>query len=144
MTVLSVLWHSWLGCRKGIRPVKNLSGEVLAWLSVWSAVQTFIWPSWCHCHSMSLAAVKSRLVLPFWYWLTQVVPDKGPLNVCVLQYDSRVLLFSRKCCLFNFASVLFVYLSAGNICRSPIAEAIFRNEVKKRGLTDQVSVVLFW
>ena len=65
-------------------------------------------------------------------------------RVCVLQYDSRVLLFSSKCCLFNIASVLFVYLSAGNICRSPIAEAIFRNEVKKRGLTDQVSVVLFW
>jgi len=26
---------------------------------------------------------KSRLVFPFWYRLTQVVPDKGPLNVCV-------------------------------------------------------------
>jgi len=23
------------------------------------------------------------LVLPFWYWPTQVVPDKGPLNGCV-------------------------------------------------------------
>jgi len=33
---------------------------------------------------MSLASVKSRLVLPFWYWLTWVVPDKGPLNGCVL------------------------------------------------------------
>ena len=21
--------------------------------------------------------------LPFWYWPTRVVPDKGPLNVCV-------------------------------------------------------------
>jgi len=37
----------------------------------------------CHCHSLSLAAVKSRLVLPFWYRLTRVVPEKGPLNVCV-------------------------------------------------------------
>ena len=27
--------------------------------------------------------VKSRLVLPFWYQLTWVVPEKGPLNVCV-------------------------------------------------------------
>ena len=26
--------------------------------------------------------VKSRLVSPFWYQLTRVVPDKGPLNVC--------------------------------------------------------------
>ena len=79
----SVLWCCWLGGRKGIRPVKNLSGGVLAWLSVWSEVQTCIWPSWCHCHSLSLASAKSRLVLPFWYWLTRVVPEKGPLNGCV-------------------------------------------------------------
>jgi len=26
---------------------------------------------------------KSRLVLPFLYWLTRVVPDKGLLNGCV-------------------------------------------------------------
>jgi len=56
---------------------------VLAWLSVWSKVQTRIWPSCCHCHSLSLASVRSRLVLPFWYWLTWVVLKKGPLNVCV-------------------------------------------------------------
>ena len=35
-------------------------------------------------HSLSLASVKSRLVLPFWYQLTQVVPDNGPLNAHVL------------------------------------------------------------
>jgi len=29
-----------LGGRKGIRPVKKLSGGLLAWLSVWSEVQT--------------------------------------------------------------------------------------------------------
>ena len=79
----SVLWCCWLGGRKGIRPVKKQSGGVLVWLSVWSKVQTCIWPSWCHCHSLSLASVKSRLVLPFWYWLTWVVPEKGPLNGCV-------------------------------------------------------------
>ena len=28
------------------------------------------------------APVKSRLVLPFWYWLTWAVLDKGPLNRC--------------------------------------------------------------
>ena len=31
-------------------------------MSVWSEVQTCIWPSRCHCHSLSLASVKSRLV----------------------------------------------------------------------------------
>ena len=82
----SVLWRCWLGGRKGIRPVKKLSGGVLAWLSVWSEVQTCVWPSWCHCHSLSLASVKSRLALPFWYRLTWVVPEKGPLNVCVCVY----------------------------------------------------------
>jgi len=57
-----------------------LSSEVLAWLSVWNAVQT--------CHSLSLAIVKSRLVLPFWYQLTRVLPDKGPLHgyVCNIGY----------------------------------------------------------
>jgi len=61
--------------------VALLSGGVLVWLSDWSEVQTCIWPS---CHSLSLALVKSRLVLPFWYRLTLVVPEKGPLNACVL------------------------------------------------------------
>ena len=56
---------------------------MLAWLSLWSKMQTCIWPSWCHCHSLSLASVKSRSVLPFWYRLTWVVPEKGPLNGCV-------------------------------------------------------------
>ena len=77
----SVLWCCWLGGRKGIRPV--VGSGVLAWLSVWREVQTCIWPSWCHCHSLSLASVKSRLVSLFWYRLTRVVPDKGPLNGCV-------------------------------------------------------------
>ena len=79
----SVLWRCWLGGRKGIRPVKDVNSGVLAWLSVWSEVQTSIWPSWCHCHSLSLASVKSRLVLPFWYRLTWVVPEKMPLNRCL-------------------------------------------------------------
>ena len=72
-----------VGRQQGHLACKKLSGGVLAWLSVWSEVQTCIWPSWCHYHSLSLASVKSRLVLPFWYRLTRVVPEKGPLNGCV-------------------------------------------------------------
>jgi len=82
-TLPSVLWRCWLDGRKDIQPVKKLIGGVLAWLCVWSEVWTCIWPSWCHCHSLSLASAKSRLVLPFCYWFTQAVPDKGPLNRCV-------------------------------------------------------------
>ena len=40
--------------------------------------------TWCHCHSRSLASVKSRLVLSFWYRHIRVVPEKGPLNWWVL------------------------------------------------------------
>jgi len=64
--------------QEGHPACKKLSVGVLAWLSVWSEVQTCITvPSWCHCHWLSLALVKSRLVLSFWYRLTRVVPDKG-------------------------------------------------------------------
>ena len=71
-----------VGRQEGHPACKKLSGGVLSWLSVWSEMQTCIRPSWCHCHSLSLASVKSRLVvLPFWYRLTRVVPEKWPLNV---------------------------------------------------------------
>jgi len=86
-----VLWRCWLGGRKGIRPVKNLSGGVLAWLSVWSEVQTCIWTSWCHCHSLSLASIKSRLVLPFWYRLTGVVLEKVCVCLCVCVFNNPTL-----------------------------------------------------
>ena len=47
-------------------------------------MQTCIWPGWCYCHSLSLASVKSRLVLPFWYRLTRVEPEKRAVKwVCV-------------------------------------------------------------
>jgi len=61
-------------------------------------VQTCIWPSWCHCHSLSLASVKSRLVLPFWYQLTWVVPEKGPLNGCVCVIVSIITVTVRLSC----------------------------------------------
>ena len=72
-----------VGQQEGHPACKKQSDGVLVWLSVWSKVQTCIWPSWFYCHSPSLASVKSRLVLPFWYWLTRVVLEKGPLNGCV-------------------------------------------------------------
>ena len=58
-----------VGRQEGHTVCKNLSGGVLVWLSVSSEMQICIWSVQCHCHSLSLASVKSRLVLPFWYWL---------------------------------------------------------------------------
>ena len=78
----SVLWRCWLGGRKGIRAVKNW--VVGCWRGYMSGARCRLVysPADAHCHSLSLASVKSRLVLPFWYRLTWVVPDKGPLNMC--------------------------------------------------------------
>ena len=83
-----------VGRQEGHPARKKLSGGVLAWLSVLSEVQTCIWPSWCHCHSLSFAPVKSRLVLPFSYRLTQVILEKRPLNGCCC-----------CCCCLQFANV---------------------------------------
>ena len=58
---------------------KKLGGGLPAWLSARSEAQTCIRPSWCHCLSLSLASVKSRLVLPAY----PGYPIKGPLNGCV-------------------------------------------------------------
>jgi len=76
-----------VGWQEGHPACKKLSGGVLAWLSVWNEVQTCIWPSWCHCHSLSVASVKSRLVLPFWYRLTWVVSERAVKRVCVYCTD---------------------------------------------------------
>ena len=50
-----------VGRQEGHPACKKLSGGVLVWLSVWSEVQTCGF----HCHSLSLASVKSRLVFTF-------------------------------------------------------------------------------
>jgi len=58
---LPLVWRQeeHLACRK-------LSGEVLAWLSVWSEVQMIcIWSSWCHCHPIISCSSKIQNCLTF-------------------------------------------------------------------------------
>ena len=90
-----------VGRQEGHPACKKLTAGVLAWLSVWSEVQTCIRPSWCHYHSLFLASVKSRLVLPFWYQLTRVVPEKGPLTVCVSTLTNFSSLSDYCCHIFS-------------------------------------------
>ena len=104
-----------VGRQEGHPACKKQSGGVLAWLSVWSEVQTCIWSSWCHCHSLSLASLKSRLVLPFWYRLTRVVLEKGPLNVCVCVcvlaiHSVMWRKFDSYLCQLVYAAILWVKL----------------------------------
>jgi len=77
-TLPSVLWHCWLGGRKSIRPVKTEWWGVGMVISLERGAdlhmaQRMLLP-------LSLASVKSRLVLLFWYRITWVAPEKGRLN----------------------------------------------------------------
>jgi len=53
-----------VGRQERLLTCKKLSGGMLAWLFVWVKLQICIWPSWCHCHSLFLAAVN-----PDWFYL---------------------------------------------------------------------------
>jgi len=84
--------------QEGHSACKKLTGWVLAWLSVCSEVKTCTRPSWCHCHSLSLASVKFRLVLHLWYLVHLGSPGKGLLNgfLCVIINKSLVALEERS------------------------------------------------
>ena len=78
----SVLWRCWLGGRKGIRSVKNW--VVGCWYGYLSGARCRLaygpadaTATDCLCFS------KIQIGFTFWYRLTWVVPDKGPLNGCV-------------------------------------------------------------
>ena len=77
---------------------KKLSGGVLAWLSFWSEVQTCIRPSWCHCHSLSLASVKSRFGFTFLVPAHLGSPGKRAIKrVCVcVNGSSNVPVMAEK------------------------------------------------
>jgi len=66
-----------LGGRKGTRPVKNK--VVGSWRGYLSGVRCRLayGPADATATHMSLASVKSRLVLPYRYWFTSVDPEKG-------------------------------------------------------------------
>ena len=46
----------------------------------------------------SLASVKSRMVLPFWCRLTQVVLEKRPLNGSIVYIYKCAIINYRPCC----------------------------------------------
>ena len=124
-----------VGQQEGHPACKKLSGGVLVWLSVWREVQTCIWPIWCHCHSLSLTSVKSRLVLPFWYWLIQVVPDKGLLNRCVCVSALQIKMGLRK----TIRKVRFRMTNA-----SPISQPIVLKHLLERSRVSVNSVHKGW
>ena len=59
--------------------------------------------------SSSLASFKSRLVIPFWYWLTQVVLEKMPLNGCSSSSSSLLSYITLLCIFCNSLSFVMDY-----------------------------------
>jgi len=126
-------FDTWLGSRKGIPPVKKLSGG--CWHSCLSArgvdlhmAQLIPLPLTVSCFSEIL------MVLPFWYRLTRVVLDEGPLNGCmcvgVLLRFGRIfipllpILWATRCIMF--LTCLSVCLCACTYMHA-LAEAFFIN-----------------
>jgi len=74
------------GRQVGHPACEKVSGGILVWLCVWVTVQICIWPSWCHCHSLSLAPVNQDS-----FYLSGAgspglsrTQSREPLNGCVL------------------------------------------------------------
>ena len=76
-----------VGRQEGHPACKKLSGEVLAWLERGADLhmaQLMPLPLTVSCFS------KIQIGLPFWYRLTWVVPEKGPLNGCACINDKTM------------------------------------------------------
>jgi len=61
----SVLWHSWMGVRKSIQPVKNW--VMRCWYGYLSGAKR-LWTSLCHCHMIISCFIKIQT------GLTSLVP----------------------------------------------------------------------
>ena len=103
--VPSVLWRCCLRIRNSIRRVKNW--VMTCWCGYLSGVRCRLFAygpadATASQAPSSLASFKSRLVLPFWYRLTQVVLKKRLLNVCSgSSFSGLILLAGDKMCLWR-------------------------------------------
>jgi len=119
-----------VGRQEGNPACKTLSGGMLAWLSVWSEVQICISPSWCHCHSLSLAAVN-----PDWFYRNGSAflvpaypgcPGKRPINKCSSSSSTSSSIY---CCVLNVALgqvMLYVDGMNGVIAHNATVQWLYR------------------
>jgi len=78
---LLTLWHCWLSSRKGIWPVKNWVVGCWHGCVSGSRCRFCIWPSWWHCHLLSLAPVNPDFFyLPGFTFLVPVHPGSPGQN----------------------------------------------------------------
>jgi len=80
-----------VGRQEGHPACKKLSGGVLAWLSLKRGADLHIVQLMLLLLTVSCFS-EIQLILPFWFWLTRVVPEKRAVKrvcVCVLHYSYR-------------------------------------------------------
>jgi len=78
-----------VGWQEGHPACKKLSGGAL--LSAWARCRVVYSPADATATYRLFASVKSRSVLPLWYRLTRVVPDKGPRGGSSANSDERMV-----------------------------------------------------
>jgi len=83
----------------------------------------------------SLVSFKSRLVLPSWYRLTQLVQEKRPLNDLIICKD--LIFFTAR----SYASAVYVVVVCPSVCMSVRPSVTSRYCIDK---TRQIDLVLAW
>jgi len=104
-----VLWHCWLGGRKGIRPVKNVrdggGGHWLVWMewrpAGWSVWSLLVWSLWCDGGSIWLQELQESSWLlsldVFISVLHGCTSNRSEcLSDCYLSVSSLVLTWEQK------------------------------------------------
>jgi len=143
---------------------KKLSGGVLTWLFDWGEVLICTCPSWCYCHSLSLASVKSRLVLVLAHLGNPgQSPESHKTDVCmyvclllckpvfrsqepIIEFDSfyngKWLMWILKCGIV--LKVLYIHSLNGCFCCFTITVGLVRLELELRLMLGLVLVVGLW
>jgi len=116
-TVNSVALTLLVGRQEGHPACKKLSGR--CWCGYLSGARCRL--AYCPADATathSLASLKSRLVLPLWYWPTRVVPEKGPLNGRLFHCELWVIIYRCHWC-HDLQSVVFL----GNLTKTAATRA---------------------
>ena len=122
---------------------------MLAWLSVWSKVQTCIWPSWCHCHSQSLASLKSRIGFTFLAPAHLGSPWQRAIKrmcACVFQLNFQFVPISHIVKLCSFVTQFVKYLHRGR-CRDKTGRSLAGHGIsrgsRRHGVTGFASAAMW-
>jgi len=105
-----VVWRCWLGGRKDIRHVKKTE-----W---WGAGVVICLERGADLHMAQLMplplTVSCFSKIHTWYWLTRVVPDKGPLNRCV--YVCMLLTYLPTLLTLLFITIAKMWIDHRRLC----------------------------